>query len=277
MEWGLFRIPERRLGVLGEVDGRDVLELGCGTAYLSAQLASAGARTVAVDLSPHQLRSARRLPGADRTDLSAHRSDRRAGTTAVRDVRSGGERVRRRSLVPPRAMAERGRSTAARRWPSGVPHQQRARGDVRPRGRRRRRRPAAAHPAFTSPGRVARCRGRAPSRRTVTGYGSCAGRASSSRRSTSSSLPTTHTLPSTTTSSHHEWARRWPAEDLWVARLHHPDRWRRWQRLTRRASPRGAVIPWCHPQRVGRPRSVVRRTHRPSRRPSGTPNRRRAG
>jgi hypothetical protein len=24
-----------------------------------------------------------------------------------------------------------------------------------------------------------------------------------------------------------DWARRWPAEDLWVA-LQHPDRWRRW-------------------------------------------------
>jgi SAM-dependent methyltransferase len=41
------------------VDGVDVVELGCGTAYLSAQLARMGARMVAVDLSPDQLRSAR--------------------------------------------------------------------------------------------------------------------------------------------------------------------------------------------------------------------------
>jgi SAM-dependent methyltransferase len=56
--WGLFRIPEAELGVLGDVAGLDVVELGCGTAYVSAHLARAGARPVALDLSHHQLRSA---------------------------------------------------------------------------------------------------------------------------------------------------------------------------------------------------------------------------
>jgi SAM-dependent methyltransferase len=56
--WGLFGVPERELGVLGDVSGARVVELGCGTAYLSAQLARLGARPVAVDLSPHQLRTA---------------------------------------------------------------------------------------------------------------------------------------------------------------------------------------------------------------------------
>ena len=37
--WGLFAVPERELGVLGDVQGLDVLELACGTAYLSAWLA----------------------------------------------------------------------------------------------------------------------------------------------------------------------------------------------------------------------------------------------
>ncbi len=55
VSWGLFRIPESDLGVLGDVAGLDVVELGCGTAYLSAQLARRGARPVAVDLSHHQL------------------------------------------------------------------------------------------------------------------------------------------------------------------------------------------------------------------------------
>jgi hypothetical protein len=36
--WGIFNIPERQLGVLGEVSGLDVVELGCGTAYFSARL-----------------------------------------------------------------------------------------------------------------------------------------------------------------------------------------------------------------------------------------------
>ena len=45
--WGLFAVPERDLGVLGAVHGLDVVELACGTAYFSAWLARAGARTVA--------------------------------------------------------------------------------------------------------------------------------------------------------------------------------------------------------------------------------------
>jgi SAM-dependent methyltransferase len=58
--WGLFRVPERDLGVLGDVRGLDVVELGCGTAYLSAQLARQGARPVGVDLTPAQLATAAR-------------------------------------------------------------------------------------------------------------------------------------------------------------------------------------------------------------------------
>jgi SAM-dependent methyltransferase len=59
--WGLFAVPERDLGVLGPVYGLDVVELACGTAYFSAWLARAGARTVAVDLSHEQLMTARRM------------------------------------------------------------------------------------------------------------------------------------------------------------------------------------------------------------------------
>jgi len=58
--WGLFQVPERDLGVLGNVDGLDVIELGCGTAYLSGLLARQGARPVGVDLTPAQLATARR-------------------------------------------------------------------------------------------------------------------------------------------------------------------------------------------------------------------------
>lgn len=59
--WGLFAIPERDLGVLGDVRGLDVAELACGTAYFSAWLARAGARAVAVDFSGEQLATATRL------------------------------------------------------------------------------------------------------------------------------------------------------------------------------------------------------------------------
>ena len=60
MEWGLFRIPESELCVLGDVAGADALELGCGSAYVSAHLARSGARVIGVDLSRAQLSTARR-------------------------------------------------------------------------------------------------------------------------------------------------------------------------------------------------------------------------
>jgi SAM-dependent methyltransferase len=61
--WGLFGIPDRELGVLGDVHGIDAVELGCGTAFFSAWLARAGAAMVAVDLSAEQLATAQRLQG----------------------------------------------------------------------------------------------------------------------------------------------------------------------------------------------------------------------
>jgi SAM-dependent methyltransferase len=58
--WGLFQTPDATLGALGEVTGLDVVELGCGSAFLSASLMRAGARPVGVDLTPAQLDTARR-------------------------------------------------------------------------------------------------------------------------------------------------------------------------------------------------------------------------
>ena len=60
-DWGIWSIPERELRVLPDVAGKDVVELGCGTAYWSAWLARRGARPVGVDLSERQLASARRF------------------------------------------------------------------------------------------------------------------------------------------------------------------------------------------------------------------------
>src|SRR3954471_15765261 len=61
MVWGLFGVPEKDLGVLGDVRGLDVAELACGTAYFSAWLAGAGASVEGVDLAPEQVAAARRL------------------------------------------------------------------------------------------------------------------------------------------------------------------------------------------------------------------------
>ena len=58
--WGLWRIPETKLGLLGDVRGRDVLELGCGAAHWSLALARRGARVVGIDASRRQLAHAYR-------------------------------------------------------------------------------------------------------------------------------------------------------------------------------------------------------------------------
>lgn len=59
IRWGIWHIPESELRVLGDVVGKDVVELGCGTAYVSAWLARRGARPIGVDIIPAQLESAR--------------------------------------------------------------------------------------------------------------------------------------------------------------------------------------------------------------------------
>jgi len=60
-KWGVFGIPESDLRVLPDVNGLDTIELGCGTAYLSAWLARRGARPVGIDNSAAQLANARRF------------------------------------------------------------------------------------------------------------------------------------------------------------------------------------------------------------------------
>ena len=60
-EWGVWRVPEAELLALPEVAGKDVVELGCGTAYFSAWLARRGARPVGVDITPAQLETARAM------------------------------------------------------------------------------------------------------------------------------------------------------------------------------------------------------------------------
>jgi SAM-dependent methyltransferase len=58
--WGLWQIPEDELDVLGDVAGKDVLELGCGAAEWSRALARRGARVTGLDNSEARLAHARR-------------------------------------------------------------------------------------------------------------------------------------------------------------------------------------------------------------------------
>ena len=59
--WGVFGVPESEVNVFGDVAGLDVVEIGCGTAYVSARLARKGARPVGVDPTPAQLETARAM------------------------------------------------------------------------------------------------------------------------------------------------------------------------------------------------------------------------
>ncbi len=61
LAWGVWNLPEAKLGVLGDVRGKDVLEFGCGGGQWSIGLACAGARPVGLDLSIRQLEHAQRL------------------------------------------------------------------------------------------------------------------------------------------------------------------------------------------------------------------------
>jgi SAM-dependent methyltransferase len=60
--WGIYSIPESTVGMLpDDMTGMDAIELGCGTAYVSAWMARRGARVVGIDNSPRQLETAVRL------------------------------------------------------------------------------------------------------------------------------------------------------------------------------------------------------------------------
>ena len=61
LAFGIFGTPEQTGEALGDVSGLDVVELGCGTAYISARLARQGARPVGVDPTPAQLATAREM------------------------------------------------------------------------------------------------------------------------------------------------------------------------------------------------------------------------
>ena len=62
--WGIWGVAESQVGMLpADLTGKDAIELGCGTAYVSAWLARRGARVVGIDNSEAQLATARRLQG----------------------------------------------------------------------------------------------------------------------------------------------------------------------------------------------------------------------
>ena len=59
--WGMWHVPEEEVEILPDVNGLDVVDLGCGTGYWCAWFAKLGASPVGLDVSEGQLATAREL------------------------------------------------------------------------------------------------------------------------------------------------------------------------------------------------------------------------
>ncbi len=188
--WGVFNVPERQLGVLGEVDGLDVVELGCGTAYFSAWLARRGARPVGVDLTADQLATARRCQ--ERCGASLWCDPARWVPEAARLLRPGGRLVFHTTsvlvtLCLPEAAGHAGRELLR-------PQRRVYRLDVPGRG-------VEFHPGHGEWIQVLRAAGFAVD-----------------------ALHELYAPPGASTHPYYvlataEWAQRWPVEEVWVAHL----------------------------------------------------------
>jgi SAM-dependent methyltransferase len=75
MTWGVWRVPERSLGLLGNPRDLDILELGCGAARWSIALSGEGARSVGLDFSSAQLAHATKLVRRSRRPVHLVRGD----------------------------------------------------------------------------------------------------------------------------------------------------------------------------------------------------------
>jgi SAM-dependent methyltransferase len=61
VRWGIWRMPESEANIFPEVADLDVLELGCGTAYVSSWIQRRGGRAVGLDPTRAQLETAARF------------------------------------------------------------------------------------------------------------------------------------------------------------------------------------------------------------------------
>ncbi len=68
--WGIWGIPESDTGLLPkDMSGLKCIELSCGTAYVSAWMCRRGATVVAIDPTPKQLETVRRLQKQHQLDF----------------------------------------------------------------------------------------------------------------------------------------------------------------------------------------------------------------
>ena len=55
--WGIWGVPETEANLLPPLAGRDVIELGCGTGYVSSWMARRGGHPVAASMCPSPMRA----------------------------------------------------------------------------------------------------------------------------------------------------------------------------------------------------------------------------
>lgn len=75
MHYGPDLPTEADLKLLGRLDGKRVLELGCGGGPSSVALARQGAKVIAVESSPEQVQHARRLCEQEHVTVELHQGD----------------------------------------------------------------------------------------------------------------------------------------------------------------------------------------------------------
>jgi ubiquinone/menaquinone biosynthesis C-methylase UbiE len=68
--WGDFVPTEKQLGALGNVNGKRILEIGCGGAQNSIALSKWGAETFGIDLSKNQILYGRKLAKNERVKVN---------------------------------------------------------------------------------------------------------------------------------------------------------------------------------------------------------------
>lgn len=70
-QWGSWGEAEAKLQMLpADMTGMDAVEFGCGTGYVAGWMARRGARVTAIDVSPAQLATARRLAKAHGAEIT---------------------------------------------------------------------------------------------------------------------------------------------------------------------------------------------------------------
>ena len=213
----MWQLPESELRVLGDVAGKDILELGCGAAQWSILLAGLGARPVGVDNSERQLEHARDALAAAGLDFPLVHAP--AETVPLPDASfdivfadHGANR-----FADPVCLGARGGAAPAAGRP---PRLQRL--DAASRSCAGTSRPTGWSPSSISTtsactgsrSRTGRC---SSSFRTASGSGSSARTASRSRTCGRSSLrPAAESTYRTAEET--EWARKWPMEQIWIVR-----------------------------------------------------------